>query len=206
METKSINVDKATYRRFLLQKAVPAIRAKWPAMDRRCTVFIQTDNASAHTEGSKSRPKPEDAQFAKDWEELCLDARERVQIKMREQAPNSPDHNTNDLGFFNSLQSDAWALTPATTIDGLVSNVEQAFAQYDPGKLNRIWLTHGAVLNETIHCNGGNDYKLPHMYKDGKAKRNSLPKAIALSETASEHYRCFKNPIAPQTNVGENTA
>ena len=69
---------------------------------------------------------------------MLVDPRERVTIKVLEQPANSPDTNINNLEFFRVLQSNYWALTPATTVDELVANVLKAFDDYDPKSLNRI--------------------------------------------------------------------
>lgn len=58
-------------------------------------------------------------------------------------------------------------------MDGLVANVKKAFDEYDPEKLNRIWLTHGAVLNQILENHGSNNYKLPHMYKDSLIRKET---------------------------------
>ena len=118
---------------------------------------------------------------------------ERVQLEEREQSANSPDENICDLGFFRSLQSQTWQHTPATTIDGLIQNVEQAFADYDPLVLNRIWLTHAAVCDLIICNDGGNNYELPHMGKERLERQQKLPSMLPLSSTAKEHYFLHAN-------------
>lgn len=48
-ETKPITVNKATYKRFVLETVIPAIKAKWPRDNNaRITVRLQHDNAKSH--------------------------------------------------------------------------------------------------------------------------------------------------------------
>jgi hypothetical protein len=42
------SVTKATSREFLINKVLPAIKAKWPAEERHLPIFIQQDNAKTH--------------------------------------------------------------------------------------------------------------------------------------------------------------
>jgi hypothetical protein len=180
LETKTVTCDKATYAAMLIEEVLPAIRAKWPAEDGDCEVRLQEDNAKPHNKSNNI-----------EWHLLCVDPGERVKLKEVEQPSNSPDTNVDDLGFFRSLQSDYWTQTPSTTIDGLINNVKQAFADYDPKKLNRIWLTHGTVLNCIIEHEGDNHYKIPHMGKLKLEREGRLPDQISLSSQAIRHYRIY---------------
>ncbi len=112
---------------------------------------------------------------------------------MREQAANSPDTNINDLGFFASLSADYWQQTPATNIDELIANVNRAFEEYDPKKLNRIWLTHGSVMNQILETNGDNNYNIAHLRKRQLERRGTLPRQIELSEAAKEKFLSVTN-------------
>jgi hypothetical protein len=42
------SVRKETRRQFLLEKVLPAIKAKWPAEEKGMPIFIQQDNAKIH--------------------------------------------------------------------------------------------------------------------------------------------------------------
>ena len=46
IETKVVPVDKNRYREFMIEKVVPAIKAKWP--DRNQNILIQQDGAVLH--------------------------------------------------------------------------------------------------------------------------------------------------------------
>lgn len=47
LETKQITVTKNVYLDFMVRKAIPAIRAKWPKRSTRDPI-IQQDNAGVH--------------------------------------------------------------------------------------------------------------------------------------------------------------
>jgi hypothetical protein len=91
-----------------------------------------------------------------------------------------------DLGFFASIQSLQWTQEPATTIEGLIAVVQKVWDEYDPVKLNRVWLTHQTVLNEILAHYGGNDYNIPHMGKELLELNNMLPLTIEVSREAEE--------------------
>jgi hypothetical protein len=187
LETKSVSCDKAVYLEMLIDEVLPAIRSKWPEEDGECEVRLQEDNATAHNKSNNE-----------EWQLLINDPGERVTVKEVEQPANSPDTNIDDLGFFRSLQSDYWTQTPASTIDGLIDNVQKAFNDYDPKKLNRIWLTHGTILNCIIEHEGDNHYNIPHMNKSKLEKEGRLPEQISLSSEAIRHYRYYTS-----RNTGE---
>lgn len=190
METKNVSVTKEVYHRMLIDNVVPAIRAKWPADDRRCVVRLQQDNAPSHRQCKK---KKDDEPWVAELETLMSDPQHRVRIAIKEQPPNSPDTNINDLGFFASLQSVSWTQTPATTMDGLIDNVKKAFDEYKPDCLNRIWLTHQAILNEILASNGSNNYSIPHLHKDRLLKSGQLPSSISLSDHSIQNYFALTN-------------
>jgi len=185
-------VDKKVYKEYLIEKVVPAIREKWPhtnngengggGNNQTITVGIQADNATPHS-----------LKDDLEWACLLIDPNERVQIETREQPPNSPDTNVDDLGFFRGLQTDAWAQTPASNIDELIANVKKAYRDYDPKLLNRIWLTHASVCDRIITTHGHNNFDIPHMSKGRLERAGNLPSLLGLSTEAKEHYNRFAN-------------
>jgi len=203
-ETKGMKVNKELYRDYLCNKVVPAIRAKWPrgtTTDRRSTIFIQQDNASPHI-----------AKADEDWVEATRQTAGQQEISFRPQPPNSPDTNMCDLGFFVSLQSiskeykASAVVSELTTIvnadgttshhrrtpvDVLIDSVQQAWDQYTPEKLNRIWLTHESVLSCIIEDRGGNDFDILHMSKEKLARQGVLPLRICLTNRASAYHDEF---------------
>ena len=92
------------------------------------TVFLQDDNAPVH--------------FNNDDEDWMRASSENPhwQFKLKDQPANSPDCNILDLGFFRALQSLQFQREPATTIDGLIANVEAAWEDYDPVSINSVFL------------------------------------------------------------------
>jgi hypothetical protein len=86
------SVNKEVIRDFMIQKILPAIRAKWPREDVDKPIFIQQDNARPHL-------SPHDKLFCDAAKQDGFD------IRLVCQPTNSPDLNILDLGFFNSLQS-----------------------------------------------------------------------------------------------------
>ena len=178
IETKTINCDKRVYKRFMIQKVLPAVVSNFPRDDRSSSptwVNIQQDNAPAHFS---------DADF--DWFDACDVHRRRFKITLVEQPPNSPDTNVLDLGFFASLQAKTWRLKRATTIDGLIENVQAAWNAYDPCKLNRVFLTHACCLDQIIRFHGDNNYKIPHMRKEALERHGRLPRFVKVSTAAEE--------------------
>jgi hypothetical protein len=90
IELKSLVVTRDMMREYLLEKVIPAIHAQWP--DDNEIIFIQHDNSRTHVKG-------DDLAFQSAVKESGLD------IQLVQQAPNSPDTNALDLGFFSSIQS-----------------------------------------------------------------------------------------------------
>ena len=76
---------------------------------------------------------------------------------------NQQDHLTltSMIWFFSALQASYQGL-PNTPHDetGIIQYVSLAYQQYDPAKINRIWLTLMAVLNLIIEHHGGNDFRV----------------------------------------------
>jgi len=86
------SITRDVIRDFMLNKVLPAIRAKWPREDVSKPIFIQQDNAPSHL-------KLDDPEF-------CEAAKqEGYDIRLICQPPNSPDFNILDLGFFRAIQA-----------------------------------------------------------------------------------------------------
>ena len=115
----------------------------------------------------------------------------RIKFHIQDQPANSPDTNVLDLGFFRALQTAFWKLKRARNIDGLITNVEKAWQEYPPEKINRVWLSHQAVLEEIIVHEGTNDYNLPHIGKDQLEKHGELPHRLQASHRAIEIARNY---------------
>lgn len=182
-ELKPVCVTKALYTEYICEKAIPAAIAKWPRDRSRSVqhIGIQHDNPNTHF-------KPTDPQFL-----AVANAHHRFKFHIREQPANSPDTNILDLGFFRALQTAAWKLKRAKTMEGLIQSVQQAWEEYPPEKLNRIWLTHMAVCDEILKHDGKNDFDVPHMGKDKLARGGDLPARFVASERAVQKARLIQD-------------
>jgi hypothetical protein len=125
---------------------------------------------------------------------------------MVNQPPNSPDNNICDLSFFVSIQA-LQQEEVSNTMAELVAAVENAFEEYDPKRLNHAWLTLMTCFNEIIECQGGNDYKIPHMGKQALERNHQLPFQITVTNHAKfylgEHFNIgIRTP--PRTLRGRN--
>ena len=83
-----INWD--VYHEYLIQKLLPAVKEKWPRNNAR--IRLQQD-------GAKSHILEDDAEFKEAVQQIGLN------LTLFTQAPNSPDTNILDLGFFRAIQS-----------------------------------------------------------------------------------------------------
>eukprot|EP00977_Amphora_coffeiformis_P022795 scaffold11518_cov123-Amphora_coffeaeformis.AAC.1 len=170
--TQPLAVDKKVYKDFIINKLLPAARAKWPQACTTIHIGIQQDNPNTHfKEGDR------------EWEEAA-NSNCGIKFHLREQPPNSPDTNILDLGFFRSLQTDYYKLKRGRSLDSIIENVLKAFKEYDPKKLERIWITHQSVCNQILMVNGSNDYDIPHLGKDSMEKGDNLPASLVASARA----------------------
>lgn len=170
--TKPIaSVDSTVYRTFLIDKVLPAIVACWPAESRAATVFLQQDNARPHIAGN-------DPAF------VAAVATSGLDIRLRNQPPNSPDLNVLDLGFFTAIQSLQQRIQQRN-IDDLIRAVEQAFGATTRRTLNNVFLSLQNVMDEIIANNGGNNFQLRHMSKERLEREGRLPVSIAVSDAVA---------------------
>jgi hypothetical protein len=170
-ETKCVKVTKEVYAAMVIDKVIPAIRAKWPEGNK--TVYIQHDNASSH--------------FKNDYVPFVTAGKELGRnISLTPQPANSPDTNVNDLGFFRALQARQWDSVVQATHDkyALIEAVTAAYDAFDPRLINFNFLTLSTCLEEIIKSHGDNLYKIPHIGKESLERLNQLPVRIAASEEA----------------------
>ncbi|KAF0685508.1 hypothetical protein As57867_022548, partial [Aphanomyces stellatus] len=149
IETKTKTVDGAVYKESILNKVIPAIKARFPIGGQPNGVFVQQDNASPH----------------KCVTTEALIAHGVTGISMANQPANSPDFNVLDLGFFNAIQS-LQQKKKMTSIDSLITAVEQSFFEMPPETLAKTFVTLQSVIEIALENNGGNDFKVPHLQKD----------------------------------------
>ena len=97
---------------MLIENVFPAIRQKMPVKSKWKTLFVQEVNAKPHP-------------GVNDVDVICAGARDRWDIKLKSQPPNSPDHNVLDLGFFNAIQTLQHQASPQS-VDKLIQAVISA--------------------------------------------------------------------------------
>ncbi|VFQ98898.1 unnamed protein product [Cuscuta campestris] len=166
LETKPVDVvNRQVMKAMMLTRVIPEIKSKWPDAHNK-HIIIQQDNAKPHVD-------PADSEIVQVCQENGWD------IKVQLQPPNSPDLNVLDLGFFRAIDSikDQKALK---NVKDLISDVEKAFEEMTPQKLNRVFLTYQCCMEEIIKQKGGNQYKIPHMGKDRLERMNQLPDNIQV--------------------------
>jgi hypothetical protein len=151
--TKALNVNKELYREYLLEKVIPAIKTKFPRGNK--SVTIQQD-------GAKSHISENDPEFIQRLERI----KGTWNISILTQPARSPDLNHLDLSFFRALQTEQWKFQQATNVDELITQVERAYMEFDPRKIEKGYVTLQSVLDEIILSNGDNNYRIPHMKKD----------------------------------------
>ncbi|XP_047258605.1 uncharacterized protein LOC107876281 [Capsicum annuum] len=114
METKPIqSVTKDITRACLIEKVLPAIRAKWPASDSNNPIFLQQYNERPHIGNN-------------DLEFIEAARQDGFDIRLCFQPLNSPDLNVLDLGFSRVIQSLQYQKAPKK-VDELVEAVERSF-------------------------------------------------------------------------------
>jgi hypothetical protein len=77
-------------------------------------------------------------------------------ISLKLQPPKSPDINVLDLSFFRALQAAQWRHEPARTIDGLIQQVNEAFKEFDPQKINFGFISLQTRMNDILKVYGNN--------------------------------------------------
>ena len=192
--TSPFSVTKNKYREFMVTKVIPAIKNKWP--DRNRNIIIQQDGAPAHIESN-------DAEF------LAAATTGLWNISLELQPPKSPDVNVLDLSFFRALQAAQWRRAPAYTIDGLIQQVNEAFAAFNPRKIDFGFITLQCCMDDILTANGNNDYKIRHIGKEALLRQGQLPTRIAASESALHVFNMFRDDhIVPGDNdaAGDDNA
>ena len=165
---KTYNVTSESYQKMLKEQVIPEIKRKWPG--RRGTVFLQHDNAPAHTRNFSAELLQE--MHSDGWD-----------IRIRAQPPNSPDFNILDLGFFNALQ----ALQEKRRFENLEEMkrvVEECFEYMNPFKLEKNFYTLMKVMEQTMLCGGDNSFKIKHIAKEKLCANNMLPYSLICSQEA----------------------
>ena len=104
--------------------------------EKEFEIRIQQDNATPHGKADGDVMK-EDGSI------------EGWNITLNNQPPNSPDLNILDLGFFNSIHSLQMKKT-MSTVDELITAVEQSFAELEYSTLNDLFMTLQSVMSAGV--------------------------------------------------------
>ena len=110
------------------------------------TIWIQQDGARPHT--AKANQKRFNAHKKK------FD----FHLEMCTQPPQSPDLNVDDLGFFNSLQSDTKCVAMKDLFE-LRTAVNQCFKDYPTASLERCWRCLTISMHGILESGGDNVYQ-----------------------------------------------
>lgn len=150
LEEKPINVDAATYRKWMKERVIPKIRKRlhWKKNEE---IRVRHDGAKPHDGGGN-------ATFFQQWGQMY-----GWNIVFETQCPQSPEVNILDIGVFNGLQakSEEYRMDSSSVSD-MVARVKKTFRMYPWEKLDNCW----GVLHEHYRlikmCDGGNKYCDPH--------------------------------------------
>ncbi|XP_074300843.1 uncharacterized protein LOC141632172 [Silene latifolia] len=168
LETRPIErITKAVIKACMIEKVIPAIKAKWPERRGR-KIFIRQDNSRPHISPNDLDFKAAATSDGWDMELIC-------------QPPNSPDLNILDLGLFRSIQTLQHEKAPKSVVE-LVNAVVRSYEEVTAVILNHTWLTLQTCMNEILKKKGNNNYKIPHM-----GKKRNMKDVNEMQLTASKH-------------------
>ena len=149
-------LDAEKYVEMMTQLVFPAIRKAYAGEE---VVYVQQDGAPGHT-GKKT---PELLQAAGEKRK-----RGEPRIELVQQPAQSPDFNINDLAFFRALAVAVRKRRRATMrgpkkfdIDQLVADVMEAFEEYPPEQLEKMWQHKSYVMRAVLETKpkvGGSNY------------------------------------------------
>jgi hypothetical protein len=168
-----VPVTAEYYREVMEKKILPAIMEHMPWVGKGGrTLVIQHDGAKAHTGKGNDEY----------WGELATSKYPGRRIEVVTQPAQSPDLNTLDLGFFNSLARMADDMDPES-LSELLDAVDVCYWDYDPKILERVWQAQFNVYNSILAARGDNNFKLPHT---GVSKRQRAGE-LALRVPVNTH-------------------
>ncbi|XP_047258581.1 uncharacterized protein LOC124890814 [Capsicum annuum] len=136
-------------------------RAKCPASDSNNPIFLQQDNAKPHIGNT-------DLEFIEAAQQDGFD------IRLCFHASNSPDLNVLDLDFCRAIQSLQYQKAPKN-VGQLEEAVERSFDEMKAKQLNHVFLTLQSCMIEVMKDSGGNNYKVPHLNKNGLEREENIP-------------------------------
>ena len=127
---------------------------------------------------TRQREKNRICEDDKDFNDALME--QSINTKLYMQAPNSPDVNLLDLGFFRAIQSFNDA-TP-TNEEELIQVVSAAYDNYPQNKINCTWLTLQCCFNQIIMHNVDN---IEHVCKEKLECTRELPDVLDVVEDAA---------------------
>jgi hypothetical protein len=131
-------------------KVIPAIRKK---MKWATKVRLQTDSAGGHGMGHATG---KGKVLAKLQSALKVPT-SPIEIEMVVQPGQSPDTNSNDLGFYNSMDASLPPTRPYN-LDDLFKLCRQFFNKHPASKLDKIFDAKMSILTKIFENDGANDY------------------------------------------------
>lgn len=161
-------MTKTSYRAMLIAKLLPALCEHWPEDTDDRPIVVQQDNAPAHIAS-------EDQVFA-DAVAAC-----GRRVVLRNQPPNSPDLNCNDLGLFASIQARQQKKN-ARTIDELIAAVTESYWELPMRTINATFLSLQGSMDDCIAQYSDNNY----MKKAKLEREGRLPMSIRCCSRAEE--------------------
>jgi hypothetical protein len=168
---RNVSVNAETFQKMILEELLPRIRDSCPVAMRGRVIRIQLDNATPHR--------------AINHEAFYLKAAElQLNCRLIYQPSQSPDMNICDLAFFASIQSLYHKKVGIKTNVDLIDAVEEAFAEYNPQKLDHAFLSLMMNYNCVIQHEGSNKYTTPHMGKQRLERAGLLPTTIRAVDFA----------------------
>jgi hypothetical protein len=182
---KPVSVTKEVYKKFIIEKVMPAIKEKWPQCHRNMTIKLQQDNAKPH-------------RIHNDPEQLQHMSTMTVKVDLFDQPPNSPDLNVLDLGCFAAIQA-LQQRQQQRTVDDLVAAVDKSLNELPSVTLGKIFVTLQKVMELVILHDGCNQFKLPHLGKDKALRSGMVLDTLPVCEELVEKLQASENlaPMAP---------
>ena len=157
-------IDTEWYKTWYIDVLLPVIKEKMPWL-RSKRVVVQQDGASPHT--GKGNPEIlNSAGMGHGW-----------LVELVTQPAQSPDLNSNDLGFFASLKSRVWGMN-ASTVDELVQTIFDQYEEYDGDTLERVWQSLFKVYNQTLSKLGDNDFTVEHTEVRKRQMEGTLKRVV----------------------------
>jgi hypothetical protein len=161
-----VSVTAEVFEEIVIEKLLPDIAFKYPFELMSMKFKIQLDNATPH--------KVDSEKFKSKCEELGIDC------SLVYQPPQSPDTNICDLSFFPAIQALYYKTPGVKNVKTCIEAVKNAFAEYDPNKLNRGFLSLFMNYNMILMNGGSNKYPTPHMSKEMLERKGILPDRILV--------------------------